>query len=111
MKEEKSLTKVNNGFFSKLINNIRSKLFKINHKNSVATNTISTTSKNTALDDLEILKEVMNGKIHIQDLDTDTKNRLINMCKNRLEEIDKEIEKIHNKTEKMKQLTLELKQI
>lgn len=111
MKEEKSLTKVNNGFFSKLINNIRSKFFKMNHKNNVTTNTVNAISKNTALEDFEILKDVMNEKIQIQDLDADTKRRLINMCKNRLEEIDNEIKEIHNKTEKMKQLTLELKQI
>ena len=113
MKEEKSLTKVNNGFFSKLIQNIRTKLFKFNQKNNASASAASTnaTPENTALDDFEVLKEVMDGKIQIQDLNPDLKKRLIAMCKTRLADINKEIDEIHSKTEMMTSLIFELKQI
>ena len=112
MKEEKSLTKTNKGFFSKIIQNIRTKLLnKNNLKNSSSISTqidsINTITENNALDDFEVLKDVMAGKKQIQYLDSDLKKRLIAMCNDRLISINKEIDEIHSKTGMMNSLILE----
>lgn len=111
MEKEKSLTKVNNGFFSKLIQNIRIKLFKFREKNQVVNNSVSVASKQIPLDDFEVLKEIMNGNIKIEELDSDLKKRLILMCKKRLNEVNTEIEQIRENTRKINELVLEFKKI
>lgn len=58
-------------------------------------------NENLKIDDFEILKEIIDGKSDIKNLDVDTKKRLIELCSNRLDDINK---KIHNKTLEIKRL-------
>ena len=44
------------------------------------------------LDDLETLKDVMNGDIDMESLDNEVKIRLIDICSERLESIEQKID-------------------
>lgn len=110
--EEKSLVKSNNGFFSNIIQKIKIKIFGNKQKQEVQEQEISIkNTKYEGLSDIELLKEVMNGEIEINEIDSVTKQRLIDMCHTRQEEINREIVQIQEKTERINNLINELKSI
>lgn len=51
------------------------------------------------LKDFEILKNIMNGDKNIEELDDETKMRIIALCIERTREMDKKIQKLHNNKE------------
>lgn len=61
------------------------------------------------LQDFEILKSIVNGKTEIKYLDKDLKLRLIDICNNRLDEINKKIEDTKFEIEKIDKLILKTK--
>ena len=61
------------------------------------TASIGNKNNNQDLKDFEILKDVKKGKIKIDELDIDTKVRLVSLCNNRCKEIG---EKVKIKKEK-----------
>lgn len=94
MKSEKSLIKVNNNIFLKFFKSIKSLFLKNRNKKTEEIEEVQGISKdqeNTPLDDFEILKDVINGKIEIKDLDINLERRLIVLCNNRIKEINKKI--------------------
>lgn len=91
MEKEKSLMKVNDSVFSKVFKSIKSFFYRFRNKDYSKVQEIAKPIENTALDDLEILRDVINGKIEIKDLDIDLEKRLIVLCNNRINEINKKI--------------------
>lgn len=91
MKSEKSLIKVNNNIFSKFFKSIKNIFFRNKNKKCKEVQETFKVQENTPLDDLEILKDVINGKIEIKDLDINLERRLIVLCNNRIKEINKKI--------------------
>lgn len=91
MKSEKSLIKVNDNIFSKFFKSIKSFFAKNKNEKCKKVQETFKLQENTPLDDLEILKDVINGKIEIKDLDIDLEKRLIALCNNRIKEINKKI--------------------
>lgn len=59
-------------------------------------------SCNQKLSDFEILKKIVNKELHMEDIDSETKIRLINLCDNRIKEINKKIDIIDRKIDNMK---------
>ena len=55
----------------------------------------------SSLDDMEVLKDIINGNKKIKDLDEDVKIRLIKLCQKRSQQLDKKIE---NKDKDLKML-------
>lgn len=53
------------------------------------------------LSDFEILKKIVNKELRTEDIDLDTKIRLIRLCDNRINDINKKIEVIDKKISKM----------
>ncbi len=49
------------------------------------------------IEDLEILKKIINKEILIKDVEYNTKKRLIVLCNKRTEEIKEKIKKLENK--------------
>ena len=93
MKKEKSLININNGIFSKIIKSIKSFLFKFGDKSKIQSKEKNNTNASVlVLDDFEVLKGIIEGKIEIQKLDKDLKKRLIVICNNRLNEVNQKIE-------------------
>ena len=66
---------------------------------------------NQEIKDFEILKEIVNGKIRIEDVDLEIKKRLIEMCEKRLECLNDDIKKIKSNTEQVKEITKKLKNL
>lgn len=54
--------------------------------------------------DFEILRNVVQGSVNIKDLDKDLKLRLIDICNNRLIEVNKKIEDTNNDINRMKKI-------
>lgn len=55
------------------------------------------------MDNFEILKNIIEGKVNINDIDSETKGKLIKMCEDRLNEVERKIK------EKNKQIEVMLK--
>ena len=53
------------------------------------------------LSDFDILKKIVNKELRMEDVDIDTKIRLIKLCDNRINDINKKIEVIDKKISKM----------
>ena len=53
--------------------------------------------QNQKLKDFEILKQIVNNKIQIEDLDDEVKIRLIELCKKQIDVVNKRIEEIKSK--------------
>lgn len=53
------------------------------------------------LSDFEILKKLINKELDMNEVDNDTKMRLIALCDDRLKEVNKKIETVKRKIEKM----------
>lgn len=91
MEREKSLIKANDSIFSKIFKSIKSIFHKLRNKANLKTYESFESQENTDLEDFEVLKDVINGKIEIKDLDIDLEKRLIVLCNNRINEINKKI--------------------
>lgn len=85
MKEEKFLVKYNERIFSKISKFIKRLFSKFIKK---AENEKQKSSY-FLLDDMETLKNIMDGKIEIENLENDQKKRLLNLCNNRIDEVHK----------------------
>ena len=53
--------------------------------------------QNQKLKDFEILKQIINKKIQIEDLEDEVKIRLIGLCKNQIDVVNKRIQEINGK--------------
>ena len=108
MEKEISLVKKDTNKVDIIISNIKKFFSKFIKKEKKITNeeVIYIKSSNEKKEnfkgktDFDYLKEIIEGKVNIKDLDKDLKNRLIKLCNARLEEVnniiietDKEIEK------------------
>ena len=60
------------------------------------------------LEDMEVLKGVVNGKIDMSALDIDLKKRLISICSEQLDSVEKRIEEKRNNTESYGKFELNL---
>lgn len=56
---------------------------------------------NQKLSDFEVLKKITNNELHMEDVDVDTKIRLIQLCDDRINDINKKIDDIDDKISKM----------
>lgn len=56
------------------------------------------------MNDFEILKKIVEGKIDIREIDSETKQRLIKMCKQRLEQVEKKIEEKNEQIRKLEEI-------
>ena len=56
---------------------------------------------NQKLSDFEVLKKIINKELHMEDVDVDTKIRLIQLCDDRINDINKKIDDIEDKISKM----------
>ena len=60
-----------------------------------------TSLNNQKLSDFEVLKKIINNELHMEDVDVDTKIRLIQLCDDRINDINKKIDDIEDKISKM----------
>lgn len=102
MKSQKSLIKVNDSIFSRFIKSIKNIFYKPENHEYKETKQNTKVLKDTALEDLKVLKDVINGEIQIKDLDIDLEKRLIILCNNRISQINKKIEDKESKIIKIK---------
>lgn len=49
------------------------------------------------MDDFETLKKVIEGELNINEIDSQTKQRLVIICKQRLRQVEKKIEETNEK--------------
>ena len=56
------------------------------------------------LKDFEILKQIIEGSENIEDLDENLKYRLLDLCDNRLVEVNKKIKETEKKIEKAEEI-------
>lgn len=103
MQKEVSLTKSNKfiskikSFFAKFIKNKKEDyIVKKAEANFV--------EELSDIEAFEYLKRIIAGEINVQDLDKELEERLIDICNNRIKEIDREIEKKEYQIEKAKEL-------
>lgn len=66
---------------------------------------ISKDSVNKCLDDFKVLKDIIDNKIDIKDLDIDLERRLIALCNNRINQINQEIISKDLEISKLRKLT------
>ena len=90
MNKELALTKINKGIFQNIITFVKSRFFNIN-KN--VNDTKKNIKINNSLDDLECLKNIIDKKISIKELDIEQKKRLILLCNERKNKINKYLHK------------------
>ena len=104
MENEKSLVKAQKSIFSRVRQAILN-FFRRFNKNKTELQIVETTFQEkmdisqiesnkrdtTAIQDFDILKDIVNGKIQIKDLDIDTEKRLIKLCDNRLKQMNEKI--------------------
>ena len=104
MENEKSLVKAQKSIFSRVRQAILNFFHRFN-KNKTELQIVETTFQEkmdisqiesnkrdtTAIQDFDILKDIVNGKIQIKDLDIDTEKRLIKLCDNRLKQMNEKI--------------------
>lgn len=102
MKQEKSLMKVNENKISKFIQFIKNFFNKFSNKNIKKQNEEKTTT--SPIDDVDVLKNILDGKLEISNIDDETKIRLINLCKNREQEVRAKITDLKNKAKKLDKL-------
>lgn len=57
---------------------------------------------NKILEDFEILKKVVNKELSMNDIDSDTKARLIDLCDSRITDINRKIEEYDEKIKSIK---------
>ena len=103
MKQEKSLMKVNENKISKFIQSIKNFFNKFTNKNIRKQNEEKLT-KSSSIDDVDVLKNIIDGKIEISNIDDETKIRLIKLCENREQEVREKITDLKNKAQKMDKL-------
>lgn len=102
MKKEEALVNVNESIISKCIKYIKNVFYKIKNKeNEIEIEQKSTVS---AIDDVEILKKILDGEIEIKSLDDEVKRRLISLCKNREKEVREKIDNLKTKNEKLQKI-------
>ncbi len=80
-------------------------------KQNVTTNINQKLQMNTELQDMKTLQQVMQGQVKVNNLEENTIDRLINLCSNRLKEVNKKIEYKEKEINKNKKLTTALKQV
>lgn len=102
MKQEKSLIKVNENKISKFIQFIKNFFNKFKNKDIKKQNEEKTSF--FPMDDVDILKNLLDGKLEISNIDDETKIRLIKLCENREQEVRQKITDLKNKAQKMDKL-------
>lgn len=117
MNEEKSLIKVEHSIFSRIRQAVLSFFHKFKKKQSSKSNLQEQLvfqednkkeEKVTQINDFETLKDVVNKKIEIKDLDIETEQRLIELCDNRLKQMDEILSQKDLKISKMEKILNDL---
>lgn len=105
MNNGKSLIKNENSIISKPTVSIKKYFnkFDMNKKGNKAMKSID--------EDFEILKQVNEGNIKIKDIDINTQNRLIKLCSNRLNGLDKKMNMLDDEIMRLKILNEDLNMI
>ena len=57
---------------------------------------------NQKLEDFEVLKDLMHLKIKLNEIDDDTKKRLIELCREQVEITNKKIDEVRKKNEELR---------
>ena len=104
MENEKSLVKSEKSIFSRVRQAILNFFYRFNKnktESQIVENTfqekidISQIEKSkigtSSIQDFDILKDIVNGKVQIKDLDIATEKRLIKLCDNRLRQMNEKI--------------------
>lgn len=102
MQTEKSLmikSKWKNSKIMQLLNKIFNKFGK--NKNELL-------KEKQSLSDVEILKELVEERKNIRDIDSETKKRLIELCNNRTKEVREKIEERKERTRNMEQFLIKV---
>lgn len=105
MENEKSLVKAEKGIFSRVRQAILN-FFRRFNKNKTELQTVETT---TDIQDFDILKDIVNGKIQIKDVDIETEKRLIKLCDNRLKQMNEKVREKDIEIAKIEKLLQDLK--
>lgn len=108
MNKELALTKINKGIFQNIITFVKSRFFNIN-KN--VNDTKKNIKINNSLDDLECLKNIIDKKISIKELDIEQKKRLILLCNERKNKINMKIEQTDMKIKKVENMIAEVEKL
>lgn len=82
-------------------------LFIKQPKEELPTQNIQLEVKNE-IDDFELLKKLMEGKIDISEIDNESKKRLISICNNRLDGVKKQIRNKKNEIKQMEDLLADI---
>lgn len=64
---------------------------------------------NQKLKDFETLKNLMNLKIKLNEIDDATKQRLIDLCKEQIDSVNQQIEGVRNKRKQLEENLLKIK--
>ena len=115
MEKNKSLVKSGESFISKICHRIKY-YFAKNKKDSddiVSDQKGPKSSKQVGYSqaDFDILRDILNKKAKIGDLDLEVKKRLIKLCKERFASLEKEIDKYDNKLIEKENKLRELKEV
>ena len=107
MQKEVALIKVNEKGFYNILTKVKRFFAKFTNKNNEIKE--SNTNRKVVeearpIDDFIYLKLIMEGKAQIKDLDKDLKRRLINLCNERLNEVNKEIAKKERQIKKAEEI-------
>lgn len=92
MKEEKSLIKFRDSVFSNLIKKIKSFFTRFREGQDKINNNETIIKASNTLNDFNVLEGIIKENIKIEDVDINTKKRLITICNQRLERINEKIE-------------------
>lgn len=57
---------------------------------------------NQKLEDFEVLKDLMQLKVKLNEIDDDTKKRLIELCREQIEITNKKIDEVRKKNEELR---------
>lgn len=100
MKKEESLVKVNDGIFARVCNFFRN-IFRGKDKKEEIVVEEENTNKYQAIKDIDVLDGLLHENVDINKVDDKTKERIVTLCNERLEQIRQKIQDIDSKIKEM----------
>lgn len=109
----KALIVVKESKIRRIFNFIKNIFVKNDITNKISVENIEEKHENVLneLDDFQILEKIINGEILLEEIEENTKIRLISMCNNRLNDVKKQVAIKKNKIQEMNNLLGELNKI
>ena len=108
MRKEESLVKVNNGVFAKIYNFFRNIFKGKNKKVETAIMAEEKINKYQKIKDIDVLDGLLHENIDINKVDEKTKERLVILCNERLEQIKQKIQEVDKKIKELDTYLTEL---